>query len=182
MKFWTIAIVLMAGAHIAWAQTGQKTPQQVQPLPSTWISDPKTGCKVWDMAPDPGDGASWSGACKNGFAEGHGVVQWSVNGKPTDRYEGDYSAGKENGYGVYEWKSGDRYVGNYRNNLRNGQGTYTWADGRYYVGPWKDGKAHGKGRAVFANNSVAEGNWVEGCLRENGNKANVGATRAECGF
>ncbi|HTR83887.1 MAG TPA: hypothetical protein VMI56_05385 [Reyranella sp.] len=181
MRPWTIAIVLMAMAPCASAQTGQKSSGADRTGLSTWAVDPRTGCKVFNLNPDPGDGVTWSGACQNGLAEGHGVAQWTLNGQPGDRYEGDYHVGKEHGYGVYEWKNGDRYVGNYLNNLKNGQGTYSWADGRYYVGLWKDGKAHGKGRAVFPN-EVAEGNWVNGCLRENGHQVNVGTSRAECGF
>jgi hypothetical protein len=185
MKLWTIAIVLMASAHIASAQTGQKAAPgaQAPQSQSHWITDPKTGCRLWDPMPEPEESVSWSGGCKDGLAQGAGVAQWYSKGQLSDRYEGDYLYGWEHGHGVYQWKSnGDRYEGNYLQNLRDGQGTYRWADGRSYTGAWDHGKAHGQGRFVAADGKVSAGQWIQGCFNQGGLKANVGVTRAECGF
>src|SRR5258708_39798053 len=77
----------------------------------TLIADPKTGCQVWNLYPDPDDSIRWSGACVNGLAEGPGVLQWIVNGREEVRYEGEYRNGKENGRGVTTWAHGSRYEG-----------------------------------------------------------------------
>jgi hypothetical protein len=175
------ALLLLADANAASAQTAQPA-QPAKPAVPGWTSDPKTGCKVWNLDPHPNETISWSGACKNGVAEGTGVVQWFWDGKPVDRYQGGYHAGLENGNGVYVWANGDRYEGGYLDNRRSGRGSYAWASGMRYDGEWLAGKAHGQGRAVDPKGQVYEGTWVNGCFRQGGRTANVGATRAECGF
>jgi len=193
-----VVFALIAAASTASAQNRQKeqpdgtiapsdAPSTMPPASpaagSTWQADPKTGCKLWDEFPEPGESVSWSGGCKDGYADGHGVAQWSVNGRLTDRYEGDYRDGKENGNGAYRWKnSGDRYDGHYRDNQRDGQGIYTWSDGRRYSGMWKAGKADGQGRFITADGQVYDGIWAAGCFHEGDLRAHVGVTAEACGF
>src|SRR5262245_8366526 len=53
----------------------------------SWIADQR-GCKVANTFPRPGETITWSGPCKNGYADGDGVMQWFLDGKEDDRYEG----------------------------------------------------------------------------------------------
>ena len=46
----------------------------------TWIAD-SHGCKVANTFPRPGETITWSGKCKEGFADGDGVLQWFLDGK-----------------------------------------------------------------------------------------------------
>jgi hypothetical protein len=80
-----------------------------------WIADSKTGCKVWNPAPQPHETIRWSGGCKGGYAQGTGTLQWFEDGRPSDRYEGDYQAGKRNGHGVVTQRNGTRIEGDWRN-------------------------------------------------------------------
>jgi hypothetical protein len=64
-----------------------------------WIADAKTGCKVWNPNPTPGEGASWSGACRDGIAEGKGTLQWLKGGEAYECDEGDWQAGRQTGQG-----------------------------------------------------------------------------------
>jgi hypothetical protein len=83
--------------------------------PPAWIADSKTGCKVWNPAPQSHETIHWSGDCDSGFAQGKGTLQWYENGKPGDRYVGDYQGGKRNGHGVVTMGNGTRIEGDWRN-------------------------------------------------------------------
>jgi hypothetical protein len=80
-----------------------------------WIAASHTGCKIWNPAPQPEESVTWSGGCKNGFAEGEGVLQWFEQGKPDAKFEGAYQGGKRNGYGILTDAKGNREAGEWRN-------------------------------------------------------------------
>jgi len=82
--------------------------QSVQP---GWIADARTGCKVWDANPQPDESISWSGACRNGLAQGRGVLQWFQSGKPAALARGRWRGGKMNGHGVLTLTNGERFDG-----------------------------------------------------------------------
>ncbi len=88
-----------------------------------WIADARTDCRVWNRNPEPNPKTTinWSGACANGLAQGHGVLQWFVDGKPDQRYEGEYRDGTFNGHGVYSYADGGRYEGAYLDGKAHGQ-------------------------------------------------------------
>lgn len=81
--------------------------------PPAWIADSKTGCKVWDPAPEPGEAVRWSGPCKDGYADGEGTLQWTQNGRPSDRYDGEYRHGKRNGQGTVTYRNGEKVEGDW---------------------------------------------------------------------
>ena len=80
-----------------------------------WIADAKTGCKVWNPAPQARETIQWSGGCEGGYAQGKGRLQWYENGRPGDRYDGEYRAGKRNGHGTVTMSNGKRIEGDWRN-------------------------------------------------------------------
>ena len=43
-------------------------------------------------------------------------------------YEGDWSEGQRNGYGVYTYANGDKYQGIWEEDRRHGQGEYIYKD------------------------------------------------------
>lgn len=88
----------------------------------TWMIDDRNGCKVLNPDPLPNESVQWSGACKNGYAEGEGTQQWFDNGVPGQKYIGSMSGGKRSGSGVYIWPDGMRFDGEFFNNKRNGFG------------------------------------------------------------
>ena len=121
-----------------------------------WTVDSK-GCKIWNSTPKSSETASWSGACVGGFADGKGMLFWSLKGEPEEFFLGDLKRGHYDGYGLQVWPSGDRYEGNYRSDQAHGQGTYRTQDG-----------------------GIISGQWVNGCLRANGRVWTVGANASEC--
>jgi len=158
------------------------TAQAVPPMPPGWITVARSnGCKVWNVAPYPTASVSWTGGCTDGQASGHGVLQWFLNGQPTERYEGDMVRGKMHGNGVIAYVDGRRYEGMLRDSQRSGRGTLTYANGVKYVGDWKADRPHGRGTLTAGTDTYA-GAWIDGCFREGSQKAWLNKTPKECGF
>jgi hypothetical protein len=169
-----------------------------------WIADARTGCRVWNPSPQPNETISWTGGCSNGIAQGRGVLQWLKDGKPNERYEGEYRDGKQNGRGVYTSADGSRceceyrddkkdgrgvltdkngrYEGEFRDDRHDGRGVMTWRDGSRYEGEFRDGKANGTGTYRDTDGQLYSGAWSKGCFQEGNQSARVGATMEECGF
>lgn len=147
------------------AAAAQRQRPETAPLPIAttnvpgWSTDPRSGCRVWNSNPEPGEAMSWSGGCKDTLAQGRGVLQWFKDGKPNGRYEGDYRDGKVNGRGIYSWVSGTRFEGEFRDDRPDGPGTLTQANGIVYSGI-----------------------WTNGCFRQGDRKTSVMASKKECGF
>jgi hypothetical protein len=64
-----------------------------------YISDSK-GCKIANPSPKPNETVTWSGECRDGFAEGIGVMQWFEDKQPGARYEGALAHGALSGEGT----------------------------------------------------------------------------------
>src|SRR5512135_3288025 len=92
-----LVIAAMIVAPPAFAQQGSNAAQD-KPK-ADWIADAKNGCKVWNLYPQPNESITWSGDCRNGFAQGHGVLQWIEDGKPGTKVEADYRDGRKEGRG-----------------------------------------------------------------------------------
>jgi hypothetical protein len=79
---------------------------------------------------------SYTGGCKNGWAEGEGKA-----------------------IGV------DTFLGNFRKGLPDGEGKYIWRNGSWYKGNWKQGKREGQGTYATLNTGkdnvalITKGYW-----------------------
>ena len=91
--------------------TGRVMAQADKPAPPDWITATNQPCKIWNPQPQPDESVTWSGACKDGYASGQGVLKWTENGKPDVEYEGGYQNGKRNGHGVMITPDGKRVEG-----------------------------------------------------------------------
>jgi hypothetical protein len=147
------AVVFLLAALLAAPAAAQTTPH-AEP---GWISDSRTGCRIWNAEPVPNQSVSWSGGCQNRLAQGRGVLQWFRNGRPHDRYDGELVAGKY-----------------------DGQGKYVWADsGFHYEGEWRDGRANGTGELTTKKDSF-KGSWSDGCFRDGARRAWIGVAPSTC--
>ena len=120
-----------------------------------WLADSSSGCRIWNPAPVKNETVSWSGACREGLAEGHGVVQWFQDNQQIARYEGELRKG-----------------------IRTGSGAVT-IGGLRYKGQFRDGKAHGVGQVEFEGHNFT-GIWNDGCFREGNTVIAVGKKLALC--
>jgi len=167
------------------ACTEDKKPSnaETKATPESWIAD-ANGCKAHNSNPESGETITWSGACKDGYLSGQGVLKWLKDGKPNGTGEGNFERGKMQGQGSFTFASGSRFVGNWHKGKlrgngtytftngnryegefsdgeRSGTGTFTWADGSRYVGEWKAGKRHGRGTLTYADGTQTSGEWRE---------------------
>lgn len=104
------------------------------------IIDAGNGCAVHNPNPKPGESISWSGGCRDGFANGPGTIQWFLDGRPNGQFEGTLVGGRIEGEGVAHYPSGNRYAGTFLGGRPNGPGTLYFADGRRIDAHWLDGK------------------------------------------
>jgi hypothetical protein len=126
-----------------------------------WIADAK-GCKIYNPSPKPGETVQWSGPCKDGVAEGKGVLEYSGAGKPGARYEGTLKRGKFDGRGRLKTADGAVYDGDWIEGAQEGYGEYTAPDGATFRGGWTAGKPDGPGVLTAADGKVTRGVWSKG--------------------
>jgi hypothetical protein len=144
------SILVLTGAGTAYAQGAPG---------SDWIADPRTRCRIWNAEPQPNESITWSGACRDGYAQGAGTLQWLENQRPTERFEGDMTRGRPNGRGVYIWPDGSRYEGDFRDGYRTGRGVQTWTDGARYDGEYRNGNMSGRGVYIWRDGARYDGDF-----------------------
>ena len=74
----------------------------------------QNGCQLYNPNPQSNETVRWSGACKDGFAEGEGVLEWYIAGQLEERYEGSMRAGWAEGTGSFISRQGIRYKGEWK--------------------------------------------------------------------
>ncbi len=129
----------------------------------SWIAD-SNGCRIANPFPQPGESVTWSGGCKNGLADGEGMMQWFIDGKPLDRYEGTLKDGWAEGKGTL-MREGGRYSGDWKHSMQDGEGRYDAPDGSWYEGQWKEGQPHGSGRYRTSDGRTITGIWEDGVFQ-----------------
>jgi hypothetical protein len=118
------------------------------------------GCKVYEANPQPDETVTWSGRCLDGYADGPGVVQWLLVGKPGSRFEGMLVRGKSEGQGSVVFQNGARFEGTFREGKRTGKGVQTRANGDRYEGDFVDGMWSGKGTFTSSSGERYSGDWI----------------------
>jgi hypothetical protein len=142
-----------------------------------WIADAKSGCKVWNPQPSGGEAVRWSGACKDGYADGKGALEWLRGGAAYERDEGSWRAGKQTGEGSQTWPGG-QYKGEFLESMPHGKGLLASGEARYQ-GAFLHGKPNGKG--VMSNaTGTFDGTWSEGCFNDGKRRASFGVPVQSC--
>jgi hypothetical protein len=148
-----ISSLLLLSAAVAWSDE------------EGYISD-SNGCKIANPSPKPNETVTWSGECKDGFAEGTGVMQWFEDKQPGPRYEGTLAHGALSGEGKLTLPDGSTYEGGWLEGRQSGQGTLKASDGGSYKGGWKNGKPDGHGVMHAATGETVEGVWKDGVYQD----------------
>ena len=142
-----------------------------------WIADAKTGCKVWNPQPSAGEAARWNGPCKDGFADGKGVLDWLRGGSQYERDEGLWRAGRQTGEGTQTWPGGN-YKGQFSESLPHGRGVLQSGEARY-DGAFLNGKPNGNGALTNASGTF-NGTWSDGCFNDGKRRAAFGTGVQSC--
>ncbi|HEX3486370.1 MAG TPA: hypothetical protein VHT51_15000 [Micropepsaceae bacterium] len=101
----------LAGATVLFAACWALAAQPEKSATPDWITASNKPCKVWNPEPQADESVTWSGACKDGYATGRGVLRWTENGKPDMVFDGEYANGKRNGHGTIITPDGKRVEG-----------------------------------------------------------------------
>jgi hypothetical protein len=142
-----------------------------------WLTDAKSGCRVWDPNPQLEESVLWSGSCVNDVAEGRGTARWIKGAATVETDDGDWHDGRQTGKGTQSFSAG-RYEGDIVDGLPNGQGILALQKLRY-EGQFRDGKPNGVGRLIQGNESL-QGTWKDGCLQDATRRASIGIPLSSC--
>ena len=146
------SVVLVAATQWAWCADA----------PPAVIRD-ASGCGVVNPNPKPDESITWSGGCKDGLAEGSGLLQWRRGETPGSSYSGRLSAGKPAGEGIETFANGARYEGGFVDGRHDGHGVFTWPGGMRYDGEFQHGDMSGQGTLTLLGSRV-EGTFLRGQL------------------
>jgi hypothetical protein len=127
-----------------------------------WIADQKTGCQIRNPRPLPDESVSWEGACKDGKADGPGILRWHAKGKLFLTLAGVMTEGQCRRNCTVTTAAGYNYVGELQDNRPNGSGIMHYPDGSRYAGGWANGKKHGKGIFTAKDSSARKEEWEHG--------------------
>jgi len=103
-----------------------------------YIKDSSQGCLVLN---DNGDGVTvtWTGACKDNYADGEGILTWFQNGELAAKYEGHMIKGISHGKGKYTFPGWGTMEGNFVDGVMQGQGRMDMENGGKLIGNFVDG-------------------------------------------
>lgn len=142
-------------------------------------------CQVWIERPLAQEEITWEGDCKDGLAEGEGVLTRSyvLQGELYEiGYQGPMRAGKAHGAGKTVDANFMMYKGEHAEGFYHGEGSLTdlGYDGVFtYVGRFQNGYPDGFGRKQ-QDNRVLEGTWRNGCYEDDGQIDRILRHEIEC--
>ena len=142
-------------------------------VPTAAVTYGAPDCRINALLPSPADkNVRWSGACKDGFADGPGTLAWNDDDASERRIDGTLVRGAASGEAKLTWAADkrtrgtdqdrDSYEGTLRTGQPDGQGFFQFADGAMYEGGVVNGKPQGAGIRVEADRSRYDGQWVDG--------------------
>ena len=167
------ALAALLSANSAFAQ--QTTDQYIG----------KPDCQLWNPRPTADESVNWSGPCKDGYADGNGILIWTVKGKETSRYEGGMQRGRKHGASAQQDANGTITWGNFVDGKRQGktqverENNYTldamfengkivgpvtvkYVAGNRYTGAWGAHGPEGIGTMEYATGGSFTGAWKDG--------------------
>jgi len=121
-----------------------------------WLADPQTHCRVWDSNVEPDERVQWKGACKNGVAEGPGVLRWTSE-KTDETIEGTLQAGRIEGRALVTTAIGSRIEAEFHNSMLEGVAVVTQIDGTKTTMHYHEDKQVGRVQVVWPNGEKLDG-------------------------
>ena len=132
----TTPVFLRAVTCIALTVVASALAQPASP-PITYVQASNVACKVGRANVKPGETVTFQGGgCADGLAQGPGMAQWFLDGKPTVQFAGIFVRGLLERKGTMTGADGDRYEGEFKGGLRHGHGIYVSANGARFEGEY----------------------------------------------
>lgn len=147
--------------------------------------------------------ATWSGACRDGLADGAGIATWTEPDHTKVRFAGTLVRGRAgstvdmtfgrtlyigtldhftpHGQGFFKFAGGDMYEGGLDHGLTHGPGIWQDADKSRYEGEWAAGKREGQGRATYTLGGSYDGHWHDDVFDGAGTIVYAGSGRTYTG-
>jgi hypothetical protein len=125
----------------------------------------KPDCRIVAVSPAPTGAVTWTGGCKDGFADGPGTLSWQDAGRKTVRLEGKLAHGEVDGEATLTFGNGGQYSGTFKNGIPDGKGYFRDPDGAQYEGDVREGERTGTGAGVSPGGDSYQGEWRNG-MRE----------------
>lgn len=147
------AAIMLIGAAVACgarADTPAKNPG--------WLTDLQTHCRVWDSDVQPEESVHWQGACRNGVAEGPGVIQWTSS-KISQTMEGTLRAGRMEGRGFSVFSNGNRVEAEFHDGMLEGLCVITTADGTKTTMHYHENTPVGRVQVVWTTGAKLDGDF-----------------------
>jgi len=148
--------------------------------------------RVWDFHPQMNLDFVWEPArgrspdstlAGDGTVDGRGKLVWRVRGSASydpatvySSYEGDLKAGRPDGQGRLEIRTGEVFEGHWTAGVLDGQGMHVAIDGSRYEGSFVAGVPNGKGRLSLRTGEIFEGTFVDGLKNGKGRTRLAGGT------
>ena len=115
---------------------------------SCWLEiSNQPGCHIWNKHLAAGEGATWTGECSQGLAQGNGKLKtvWDgTNEIQTEESAGSFQDGIQQGQWVEHWVGWYHEEGAYLDGERNGTWVLIDGSGSGSKGPYRNGVKHGK--------------------------------------
>lgn len=92
---------------------------ELLPDDKNWIKDLNNGAYIWNPDPQEGESVRWKGSViregNNLYAQGHGVLEWYMDGKIFETEEGNFEHGKQNGRFIHTNSNGEKFYSEWDN-------------------------------------------------------------------
>jgi hypothetical protein len=117
-------------------------------------------------------GDMYEGGYSEGKKQGFGLFE-DLSKK--NSYEGEWMGDKKHGRGIEHIEDGSVFEGNFANDQKSGNGVFKWATGEVFEGEFRDNVIHGRGKYVWkADTKWYDGEWQDGKMHGKGKFINEG--------
>ncbi|WGG50726.1 energy transducer TonB [Rugamonas sp. DEMB1] len=116
-------------------------------------------CRVANPQPQPELSVTWEGACKDGYADGMGVLRWFLKQQPHGAFEGVLRAGLPNGPGFRLDPDNATWQGDFVDGRLEGPGVYVIPKNGRLSATFQNGRPAGKVEFVSNYGDRYQGDW-----------------------
>lgn len=127
---------------------------------SAWIG--AANCRLAPVTPPPAQAPVWSGACKDGYADGKGVLDWTDAAGKRYKLEAEFAAGRVRGEGTLRFPDGEVYTGTLKDGVPDGRGYFREPNGDQYEGDVRMGELTGTAEVLYVNGDDYKGEFRKG--------------------